>query len=132
MADPITIGGLVAAALAAGAVEAGKGVLGTAAKDAYEALKGAAQRLIGAPAEALEGKPASDARASVLAEEVDEAPEVVQAELRQLAEALREAMTAEGKGAAIDNRITVIATGGSVAAGRDVNIGAMPPRDPKG
>jgi hypothetical protein len=132
MADPITIGGLVAAALAAGAVEAGKGVLGAAAKDAYEALKGAAHRLIGGAVDELEKKPESNSRAGVVAEEVDEAPGAVQAELRQLAEALREALTAEGKGATIDNRITVIATGGSVAAGRDVNIGAMPPRDPKG
>ncbi len=128
MAEPITIGALVAAALAAGAVEAGKGVLGAAAKDAYAGLKALAARVLGPAAEQLEAKPESDNRAGVVAELVEEQPAEVQESLRALAEALRGALAAEGRGATIDNRITVIATGGSVAAGRDVNIGAMPPR----
>ena len=47
MVEPITTGGLVAAALGAAAGMLAKGALGAAAKDAYEALKAAVIRMIG-------------------------------------------------------------------------------------
>jgi hypothetical protein len=126
MPEPLTVGSLVAAALAAGATEAGKGLLGGVANDAYEKLKSVAGRVLGSSVTQLEAKPDSNNRAGVVAELVEEQPEPTQAELRQLAEGLREALAAEGLGATIDQRITVIATHGGVAAGRDVNIAAPP------
>ena len=127
MPDPITIGSLVAAALAAGAAEAGKAVLGQAAKDAYDKLKSAAARVLGAAVGRLEKKPESDDLAAVVADDVAAQPAEVQAELRALAEALKAALAAEGRAGTIDNRITVIASGAdAIAAGRDVNIGSMP------
>jgi hypothetical protein len=127
MSDPITIGSLVAAALGAGAAEVGKAVLGQPVRDAYEALRAAASRVIGPAVAQLETKPDSNNRAGVVAELVEEQPEPVQAELRQLAEALRAALASEGRSASIDNRITVIATHGGIAAGRDVNVAAPAP-----
>lgn len=60
---------------------------------------------------------------------IAEQPDPAQAELRQLAEALREALAAEGRGATIDNRITVIASGANaIAAGRDAIVGGPDPR----
>ena len=97
MPDPITIGSLVAAALAAGAAEAGKAVLGQAAKDAYDKLKSAAARVLGAAVGRLEKKPESDDLAAVIADDVAAQPAEVQAELRALAEALKAALAAEGR-----------------------------------
>lgn len=131
MPDPITIGGLVAAAISAGAGEAGKAALGGAAKDAYQALKSAASRLLGPAVDQLEARPESEARAVVIAELFEEQPEPAQAELQRLAEALHVALDAEGRGATVDNRITVIASGtNAVAAGRDAIVGSSrQPRD---
>ena len=126
MPDPITIGSLVAAALAAGAAEAGKAVLGGAAKHAYEALASAASRALGPVVGLLVKKPEAESHAVVVAELVEDQPPEVQAELKQLAEALRAALTTEGRGATIDNRMTVIATHNSIAAGGNVTIGAIP------
>ena len=127
MPDPITAGSLVAAMLAAGAAEAGKAVLGPAARDAYGALKAAAARVLGPALGWLEKKPESDDLAAGIAEEVARQPEPVRAELAALAEALKSALAAEGRAGSIDNRITVIASGAnSIAAGRDVNIGSLP------
>jgi hypothetical protein len=127
MPDPITTGSLVATMLAAGAAEAGKAALGQAARDAYAALKSAAARVLGPAAGWLEKKPASDDIAAGVAEEVAAQPEAVRAELAALAEALKAALAAEGRAGTIDNRITVIASGANaIAAGRDVNIGALP------
>ena len=128
MPEPITTGALVAAALSAGAGALGKEVVGAAVKDAYAALKAAVGRWAAPNVEQLEAKPDSDARAGVLAELVDEQPEAARTEVRALAEALRDALVAEGRGAVVDNRITVIADRGSIAAGRDVNLGALPPK----
>jgi hypothetical protein len=127
MPDPITVGALVAAALAAGATEAGKAVLGQAARDAYAALASAATRVVGPMAASLAGKPESTDLAAVNAQPAD-----IQSELRSLAEALKAALPAEGR-ASIDNRVTVIASGaGAMAAGRDLNIGSIgsPPGKP--
>jgi hypothetical protein len=126
MPDPITVGALVAAAISAGASEAGKAVLGQAARDAYDKLKAAAARVLGPALGMLEKKPDSGDLAAGVAAEVDQQPEPVRAELRELAEALRAALGDEGR-ATIDNRVTVIASGANaIAAGRDVNIGAVP------
>ncbi len=57
MPDPITVGSLVAAMLAAGAAEAGKAALGAAAKDAYAALRSAAAGVLGPALGWLEKKP---------------------------------------------------------------------------
>lgn len=122
MTDPITIGSLVAAAIAAGAAEAGKAVLGQAARDAYDTLKAAASRLLGPAVGMLEAKPDSDDLAAGIAAEVDRQEEAARAELRQLAEELRAAFAAEGRAASVDNRVTVIATHHGIAAGRDVNV----------
>lgn len=100
MADLVTVGSLVAAALSAGAIEAGKVTLGGAAKDAYEKLRSAVSRLFGPAVAQLEEKPGSEPRKSVVAELVDEQPEVAKAELGDLADALRKALEAEGRGAA--------------------------------
>lgn len=122
MPEPITVGSLVAAALAAGATEAGKAALGSAAKDAYDKLKSAAARVLGAAVGMLERKPESGDLAAGVAEAVAGQPEPVQAELAALAEALRAALAAEGRAATIDNRITVLATHGGIAAGHTVNV----------
>jgi hypothetical protein len=122
MPEPVTAGALVAAALAAGASEAGKAALGAVARDAYEALKTAASRLLGPALTMLEKKPDSDDLAAGVAETVDAAPAPDREALRALAETLRETLAAEGRGATIDNRVTVIATHGSMAAGRDLNV----------
>ena len=118
MPDPITVGALVAAALGAGAAEAGKAVLGQAARDAYDKLKSAAGAVLGPALAMFEKKPDSDDLAAGIAEAVAAQPAQVQAELGQLAEAVRAALAAEGRAASIDNRITVIASGaGTIAAG---------------
>jgi hypothetical protein len=128
MPEPFTVGVLVAAMLSAGASEAGKAALGAATKDAYEKLRSLAGRLLGPAVTHLEAKPESRNRAGVVAELVEEQPAATQAELRQLAESLRNALAADGRGAMIDNRITVVASGAnSIAAGRDANVRAPTP-----
>ena len=101
MPDPITVGSLVAAALAAGAAEAGKAALGAAAKDAYAKLKSAGSRLLGSAVAQLEAKPDSGNRIGTVAELVDEQPDLAKTELRELADALRKALEAEGRGAGL-------------------------------
>lgn len=123
MPDPITIGALVASALGAGAAEAGKVVLGQAAREAYDKLKSATGTVLGPALAMFEKTPDSDDLAAGIAEAVAGQSAQVQAELGQLAETLRAALAAEGRAASIDNRITVIASGArSIAAGRDANI----------
>lgn len=126
MPDPITIGALVAGALGAGAAEAGKAVLGEVARDAYEKLKSATGAILGPALAMFEKKPDSDDLAAGVADAVAAQPAQVQAELGQLAEALRAALVAEGRAGSIDNRITVIALGaGALAAGRDLHVGSI-------
>jgi hypothetical protein len=122
MPDPITAGSLVAAALAAGAAEAGKAALGPAARDAYAALRSSAARVLGPAVGWLEKKPESDDLAAGVAEEVANQPDAVRTELAALAEALKAALAAEGRAGTIDNRVTVIATHGGIAAGHTVNV----------
>lgn len=105
MVEPITTGALVAAALAAGASTIATGALGAAGKDAYEKLKSLISRIAGSEVARLEAKPDSENRAGVVAELVDERAEAEKAELLALAEQLRAALTAEGHGAAVDNRM---------------------------
>jgi hypothetical protein len=118
MPDPITVGSLVATALAAGATEAGKAALGAAAKDAYEKLRSAASRLFGSTVEQLVEKPESKNRIGTVAELVDEQPDAARAELRDLADALRNALEAEGRGALLNQfragRDQYVAQGGGI------------------
>lgn len=123
MPDPVTLGTLVAAALSAGAIEAGKAILGATAKDSYEQLKALASRLIGPSATDLEAKPESGARFGVVAEKVEELAPPDQTKLKALAEALRAALAAEGRADALtttfnqfnayDNARQFIAQGGA-------------------
>ena len=107
MPEPVslTIGALVAAALSSGAAEAGKAVLGAAAKDAYDKLKTLVGRWAGNDVAALEtraqeGKPTRKPQ-GVVAEAIDARPEQERDAARTLAEALSAALTAEGRGAAL-------------------------------
>jgi hypothetical protein len=103
--DPITIGTLAAAALSAGAGEAGKAVLGQAAKDAYASLKALVAGWAAPDVAELETRARDGAstknREAVLAEAIDARPEPERAEARTLAEALSAALTAEGRGGAL-------------------------------
>lgn len=129
MADPISIGALVVAALAVGATEAAKKVLPTAAADAYQALKSTALRLIGSDVEKLEANPDSEPRQAVIAELVEEQPAEAQAELHALAEALRDALKAEGRGDSVATTYNQFINSGSGqqfnAPGGTQNFGAM-------
>jgi hypothetical protein len=78
--------------------------------------------VLGPAAGWLEKKPASDDIAAGVAEEVAAQPDAVRAELAALAAALKAALAAEGRAGAIDNRVTVIATYGGMAAGRDMHV----------
>lgn len=134
MPEPTSIGALVAATLAAGAVEAGKATFGEAAKDAYEKLKSFAVRLIGPSVAELEAKPSSVPRAGVVAEKVDEQAVADKTELKALAEALREALVAEDRGVLLDNqimRINVFADRGGIAAGGNLSVGTVNYTPPK-
>jgi hypothetical protein len=87
MADPITVGMLVAGALSLGS-EAVKTAVGEIVKDAYRALK--AKLPVGAAGDVaeLEKTPNSDARKAVIAEVVSNLPAKDQEELHDLAQAL--------------------------------------------
>lgn len=103
--DQMSVGTLAAAALSAGAVEAGKAVLGGAARDAYDKLKALVARWAAADVTALEARAqegaATKAREAVLAEAIDARPEPERDEARALAEALSAALTAEGRGGSL-------------------------------
>lgn len=118
MPDPVTIGTLVAAALAAGAAEIGKAAFGGPAKDAYEGLKTMVGRWADHDVAALEnaaqeGK-ATKGREVVVAEIVDERPEAERMAAEAIAERLSAALTAEGCGKAL---ATVV---NNYRAGRDI------------
>lgn len=118
----------VVGALSAGATETGKKVVG----DAYEGLKGLIKRKFGAESEAataldkLEARPESDARKSVLKEELEASGAAIDEDLVAAAEALlarlkglpggdRIAMNAHGTGiaqASHGGTATVTMTGG--------------------
>lgn len=130
MPEPVSVGALVAAALGAGAAALAKGVLSAAAKDAYEKLKSAVARWASDDVARLEQKQ-SPVREAALAEIVDEREKNEKQDLAALAQALL-ALFDEKERARVENRITVIATHGGMAAGRDQTINYGPPPASKG
>lgn len=131
--DPISIGTLAAAALSAGAGEAGKAVLGKAAGDAYAALKSLLVRWAAPDVAALESRAqdgsATKAREAALAECIDSRPEPERASARALAEALSAALAAEGRGGALGsmvNQFNAYDTSRQFnAPGGTINIGSI-------
>lgn len=113
MSDPVSIGAIVAAALSAGATEAGKSVLPTVVNDAYHALKSTVLRLIGSDVERLEANPDSEARKGVVAELVDEQPEPEKIELRVLVAALTQALERDGMHISHENMLNQFNNSGS-------------------
>ena len=87
MADPITIGMLVAGALSLGG-EAVKAAISETVKDAYKALKDKLAVWAGGDVAELENMPHSDARKAVIAETVNSLPTEDQEKLRDLAHVL--------------------------------------------
>ncbi|MEA2840867.1 MAG: hypothetical protein QOF41_2197 [Methylobacteriaceae bacterium] len=88
MSDPVTIGGLAALALSMGAQAALKGVVGEAAKTAYNTLKAKVSAWAGSDVQALEKTPGSKARQDVVAEAIDQQPPDDQQGVRELAKVL--------------------------------------------
>jgi hypothetical protein len=88
MADPITIGALVASALAMAAPEVVKTAVGEATKDAYKALKTQLFPSAAAEVDALEAAPDSKGKQLAVAEIIDARSNEEQQTLRVLAEAL--------------------------------------------
>jgi hypothetical protein len=84
MTDPITIGGLVATALAT----AGDATIKEAVKDAYHALKTRVAHWASADVEALAKAPKSAARQAVVAEIIDALSDEERATLQPLADRL--------------------------------------------
>jgi hypothetical protein len=119
MSDLISIGTLAATALSMAADSILKGLVGEAAKDSYKSLKSAVSRWTGNNIEALEKDPTSTARQAVIAEEIDRQSEREQEKVRALAAALIEALEKEGV-SDLPTNVTVKATSGGVAAGRDI------------
>jgi hypothetical protein len=92
VADPITVGALIAGALALGS-EALKGVVGEATKDAYGKLKETLVRAFPGLASSVIEKPSSKPRADALAEEIeglnDQDKTALQALAKEVIERLR-------------------------------------------
>ena len=88
MPDPVTIGTLVASALAMAAEATLKGFVGESVKDAYSKLKEKICSWAKHDADALEATPASTARKAVIAEAVDLLPDDEKASLASLADEL--------------------------------------------
>ena len=87
MADPITVGMLVAGALSLGG-EAAKTAVGEAVKDAYKSLKAKLAIWAAGDVAELEKTPRSDLRKAVIAEVVNNLPAKDQHELRGMAQVL--------------------------------------------
>jgi hypothetical protein len=98
MADPVTVGALVASVLGMAGEEALKGAVVEAVKDGYKALKAKVAVWAGGDVEALEKTPGSAARRAVVAEAIDARSADEQAAARTLAQRLIEAL----KGASLD------------------------------
>jgi uncharacterized protein YicC (UPF0701 family) len=92
MTDPITIGVLATTALSMAAEAALKGSIGEAAKDAYNKLKAKVSEWAGNDVEALEKSPTSNARKTVIAEELDRLTSEQLADIGKLAQALKEVL----------------------------------------
>jgi hypothetical protein len=88
MADPVTVGSLVAGALGMAADAVLKGAVGEAVKDGYQALKEKVSHWASGEAAALEATPSSKGRQTVVAEIVDAQSDGDKQALRILAETL--------------------------------------------
>jgi hypothetical protein len=88
MVEPLTMGALITAALGAGAAAVGKGALGQAGKDAYEALKTKLMHWAGRDVAALETEPTSEVSRRAIAKAIDERGDDDRNQLANLAEAL--------------------------------------------
>jgi hypothetical protein len=88
MVEPLTVGVLVASALAMAGEEAVKSSVSEAVKDAYKALKSRVARWAGNDVEALEKTPASAGRQAVIAEVIESQSAEERALLHTLAERL--------------------------------------------
>jgi hypothetical protein len=88
VADPITIGAIVAGALRLGAEAVVKSAVGEAVKDAYGALKNKISEWAASDVAALERQPDSSARQAVIAEVVDSQSPADRELLRSLVQAL--------------------------------------------
>jgi epoxyqueuosine reductase QueG len=123
MVEPVTTGGLVAAALAAGAGTMAHGALGAAARDLYQGLKSAVVRATGHERDVadLEANPDSGPRAAVLAEVIDSHTAGAE-ELRALAERLVAALDAEGRRPFVEHRVKVVAYEHGIAAAGDNHV----------
>ena len=133
MVEPVSTGALVAGALSVGAATFAKGMLSEAAKNAYGKLKNAIAGWAGHDVNQLE-KNQSPAREAALAEIVDEREEIEKQDLTALARALIATLD-EKERTQVESRVTVIATHGGMAAGRDQTISYAPPpssKDEKG
>jgi hypothetical protein len=126
MADPVTIGTLVASALAIASEASLKGLIGEGVKDAYKALKDKVAAWGGGDLAALEDNPASPARRNVVAEIIDSQPDDAKLELPALAEKIIAALRASrniglevGKLEALEVQLGAI----SVAKGIGAQIG---------
>jgi hypothetical protein len=86
--EPVTVGALVATALAMAAEAGLKGAVGEAVKDGYKALKTKVAAWAGSDVDALEKMPGSPARRSVVAEVVDAQPPDEKDSARALAQQL--------------------------------------------
>jgi hypothetical protein len=133
MTDPVTAGALVASALGVGSATFVKGLITEGAKDLYGQLRSRLVRLSEPAVLSLEEKPESVARQGAITEIVDECGDAEKRELASLARALIEALRALGN-SAVQTNITVIATNGGHAAGRDqtINYGVAAPTYRKG
>lgn len=119
--EPVTTGSLVAGALSAAAATLAQGVLNETAKDIYSKLKHKIAAWAGHDVKSPEEPPKSTARESAIAELVDKREEQEKQELVVLAQELVAALGDAGKARA-ETRITVVATHGGMAAGRDQTI----------
>jgi hypothetical protein len=96
MADPVTVGVLVASALGMAGDTIIKSAVGEAVRDAYKALKSKVAHWAGAEVEAMEKAPTSPGRRAVVAEIIDAQPADATTALRPLAEQLIAALQASG------------------------------------
>src|SRR5262245_31690155 len=102
MADPVTIGTLVAGALGMAGEAIFKGAVGEAAKDAYKALKAKVSAWAAGDVTELTTPPQSDTRKAVMARAVHQLPAADQESLRQLAHALARNLKADPPAIGLD------------------------------
>lgn len=109
MADPVTIGAVVAWALSLGGEAIVKGSLGEATKDAYKALKTSVSRWAASDVGELEKAPASNTRKAVIAEMIDQLSRGDQEMLRDLAQTLTDKLKEEAPTIGLDvGRLTAL------------------------